>query len=156
MAAIDRSTQRVIAVIALMTVAALALRGYIPGVGGDESIGERERPPSNPAALFVVIAMVCAAVLIIGFAIIARLRDRTPRPTSAGPLPRGPGTLGRPNWRFSLVVLALVIGWLLLVLLLTRLGGSLRRTVVRIADRPADLRPGAGHRIAVGARGRGP
>ena len=124
MAAIDRSTQRVIAVIALMTVAALALRGYIPGIGGDESIGERERPPSNPAALFVVIAMVCAAVLIIGFAIIARLRDRTPRPTSAGPLPRGPGTLGRPNWRFSLVVLALVIGWLLLVLLLTRLGGS--------------------------------
>jgi hypothetical protein len=72
----------------------------------------------------VVIAMVCAAVLIIAFAIIARLRDRTPRPTSAGPLPRGPGTLGRPSWRFALVVLALVIGWLLLVLLLTRLGGS--------------------------------
>src|SRR5215218_900856 len=124
MAVVDRSTQRVIAVIALMTVAALALRGYIPGIVGDESIGERERPPSNPAALFVVIAMVCAAVLIIAVAIIARLRDRTPRPTSAGPLPRGPGTLGRPSWRFALVVLALVIGWLLLVLLLTRLGGS--------------------------------
>ena len=38
MAGIDRSTQRVIAVIALMTVAALALRGHIPG---GEPIAER-------------------------------------------------------------------------------------------------------------------
>ena len=75
MAGIDRSTQRVIAVIALLIVAALALRGYIPGI---EPVAERERPPSNPAALIVVIAMVSAAVAIIGFAIIARMRDRTP------------------------------------------------------------------------------
>jgi hypothetical protein len=121
MAAIDRSTQRVIAVIALMTVAALALRGHIPG--GGEPIGQRERPPSNPAALAVVIAMVCAAVVIIGFAIVARLRDRTRRPPSTGELPRSPGAKGRPNWRFSLVVLALVIGWLVLVLLVMQLGG---------------------------------
>jgi hypothetical protein len=120
MAGIDRSTQRVIAVIALMTVAALALRGHIPG---GEPIAERERPPSSPAALIVVIAMVCAAVAIIGFAIVARLRDRTPRPASKGDLPRSPGTTGRPNWRFSFVVLALAIGWLLLVLLLMQLGG---------------------------------
>ncbi len=120
MAGIDRSTQRVIAVIALMTVAALALRGHIPG---GEPISERERPPSSPAALIVVIAMVCAAVVIIGFAIVARLRDRTPRPASAGDLPSSPGTTGRPNWRFSFIVLALAIGWLLLVLLLMQLGG---------------------------------
>jgi hypothetical protein len=119
MAGIDRSTQRVIAVIALMTVAAWALRGYIPG---SEPIAERERPPSNPAALIVVVAMVCAAVAIIGFAIIARLRDRRPRRPSAGSLPRSPGAAGRPSWRFSLVVLGLVIGWLLLVLLLMQLG----------------------------------
>ena len=48
MAGIDRSTQRVIAVIALMIVAAWALRGYIPG---GERVAEREKPPSNPAAL---------------------------------------------------------------------------------------------------------
>ena len=75
MAGIDRSTQRVIAVIALMTVAALALRGYIPG---GERVAEREKPPSNPAALAVVVVMLSAAVAIIGFAIIARLRDRAP------------------------------------------------------------------------------
>ncbi|WP_099037816.1 DUF4129 domain-containing protein [Mycobacterium neglectum] len=121
MAGIDRSTKRVIAVITLMTVAAVALRGYIPG-GGDP-IAERERPPSNPAALIVVIVMVCAAVAIIGVAIIARLRDRTPRPASTGELPRSPGLKGRPSWRFSFVVLALAIGWLLLVLLLMQLGG---------------------------------
>jgi hypothetical protein len=121
MTGIDRSTQRVIAVIALMIVAAVALRGYIPG---GEPISERDRPPSNPAALIVVIVMVCAAVAIIGFAIIARLRDRTPRPTSQADLPWVSRTGGRPTLRFTLVVLGLVLGWLVLVLLLTRLGGS--------------------------------
>lgn len=122
MTGIDRSTQRVIAVIALMIVAAVALRGYIPG--GGEPISERERPPSNPAALIVVIVMVCAAVAIIGFAIIARLRDRTPRPAARGDLPQASRARGRPSLRFTLIVAGLVLGWLLLVLLLTRLGGS--------------------------------
>jgi hypothetical protein len=121
MTGIDRSTQRVIAVIALMIVAAVALRGYIPG--GGEPISERERPPSNPAALIVVIVMVCAAVAIIGFAIIARLRDRTPRPAAREDLPQASRTRGRPSLRFTLIVAGLVLGWLLLVLLLTRLGG---------------------------------
>ena len=93
MTGIDRSTQRVIAVIALIIVAAVALRGYIPG--GGEPISERERPPSNPAALIVVIVMVCAAVAIIGFAIIARLRDRTPRPAARGDLPQASRARGR-------------------------------------------------------------
>lgn len=121
MAAIDRSTQRVIAVIALMIVATVALRGYIPG--GGQTIAERERPPSNPAALIVVIAMVCAAVAIIGFAIIARLRDRTPVPAPQGDLPQASRIGRRPSLRFALIVLGLVVGWLLLVLLLARLGG---------------------------------
>ena len=72
MAAIDRSTQRVIAVITLMIVAAWALRGYIPG---GERVAEREKPPSNPAALAVIVVMLCAAVAIIGFAVIARMRE---------------------------------------------------------------------------------
>jgi len=120
MTGIDRSTQRVIAVIALLIVAAVALRGYIPG--GGEPIADRERPPSNPVALIVVIVMVCAAVAIIGFAIIARLRDRTPSPASQGDLPRESRTRGRPSLRFTLIVLGLVVGWLLLVVVLTRLG----------------------------------
>jgi hypothetical protein len=121
MAAIDSSTQRVIAVITLMIVAAWALRGRIPGAG--EPIAERDRTPSNPAALIVVVVIVCAAVAIIGFAIVARLRDRTPGPPPAADPTRDSATRGRPTWRFTMIVLALVIGWLLLVLLLTRLGG---------------------------------
>jgi len=133
MARIDSSTQRVIAVIALMTVAAVALRGYLPGA---EQVAERERPPSNPASLIVVIAMVCAAVAVIGFAIVVRLRDRTLGPAPAGELPRSPRPKGqRPGWRFALIALALVIGWLLLVLLLMRLGGP--------SDQPASSPPAA-------------
>ena len=119
MAGIDRSTQRVIAVIALMIVAAWALRGYIPG---GERVAEREKPPSNPAALAVIVVMLSAAVAIIGFAIIVRMRDRRPRRPPAGALPRSPGAMGRPTWRFALIVLGMVIGCLLLVLLLTQSG----------------------------------
>ncbi len=138
MAGTDRSTQRVMAVIALMTVAAWALRGYIPG---GEPVTERDRPPSSPAALILVVAMVCAAVLIIGFAIIARLRDRTPRPASAGALPRGSAAGARPSWRFALIALALVIGWLLLVLVLMRLGGPSDQPLSPTPSDPETVNP---------------
>jgi hypothetical protein len=119
MAGIDKSTARAIAVVALLFLAAWALRGYLPG---SERAAERERPPSSPAALIVDVALLVISVAIIGFAIIARLRDRQARRPGAGQLPASPGTMGRPTWRFSLIALGLVIGWLLLVLLLMRLG----------------------------------
>jgi Domain of unknown function (DUF4129) len=120
MAGMDKSVQRVIAVIALLIVAAWALRGYIPGA---EPSADRERPPSSPASLAVVMAMLTAAVAIMAFAVIVRMRDRKPRPSSAGDLPRGSGAVGRPTWRFSLLALAAVIGWLVLVALLARIEG---------------------------------
>ena len=140
MAAIDRSTQRVIAVITLMIVAAWALRGYIPG---GERVAEREKPPSNPAALAVIVVMLCAAVAIIGFAIIVRMRDRRPRRPPAGALPRSPGAVGRPSWRFALMLLGMVIGCLLLVLLLTRFGGP--------TEQPASAPPAAPETSAPGS-----
>ncbi|BBY81308.1 DUF4129 domain-containing protein [Mycolicibacterium pulveris] len=121
MAGFDKATQRVIAVIALMILAAWSLRGYVPGAA--ERSVERGPPESNPAALAAVVAMLTAAVAIIGFAIIVRLRDRRPRPPSAGALPRSPGTMGRPTWRFSLIALAAVIAWLLLIVVLSRVAG---------------------------------
>jgi Domain of unknown function (DUF4129) len=135
MTGIDKSTQRVIAVIALLTVAALALRGYLPGI---ERGVDRERPSSNPASLIVVVAMLSAAVAIIGFAIIARMRDRKPRRPAGGEPLRRSGTMGRPTWRFSLIALGLVIGWLVLVLFLTSLGGD------GPAQQPAPGPPAAG------------
>ena len=138
MAGIDRSTQRVIAVIALMVVAAWALRGYIPG---GERVAEREKPPSNPAALAVVVVMLSAAVAIIGFAIIVRMRDRRPRRAPAA-LPRGTGAVGRPTWRFTLIVFGMVIGCLLLVVLMTRLGGPTEQPASAPPAVPDNSAPG--------------
>src|SRR5215475_11076304 len=120
MAGIDKSTARVVAVIALLFVTAWALRGYLPG---SEPVANRQPPASSPAALVADVALVCISVAIIGFAIITRLRNRQERHPGPGSLPesRG-GAIGRPTLRFSLIALAVVIAWLLLVMTLTRMG----------------------------------
>lgn len=119
MATIDKSAQRAIGVIALLGVAALALRGYLPG---SDTVADRERPSSSPLALVADVVLLTTAVAIIGFSIIARLRDRRMRAATRAELPaRSGGLTGRPTWRFTLLVLALIIGWLVLVLLLMRL-----------------------------------
>ncbi len=119
MAGIDKSTARAIAVVALLFVAAWALRGYLPGV---EHAADRERPTSSPAALIVDVALLAGSVAIIGIAIISRLRNRQARRPGAGQLPASPGTIGRPTWRFSLIALGLLIVWLVMVLVLMRMG----------------------------------
>jgi hypothetical protein len=119
MAGIDKATARAIAVVALLFLAAWALRGYVPGT---EPVADRERPAGSPAALVVDIALLTTSVAIIGFAIITRLRNRQARRPAAGQLPESPGTMGRPTWRFSLIALGVLVGWLLLVMLLTRMG----------------------------------
>lgn len=120
MAGIDGSTRRAIAVIALLVLAATALRGHLPG---GEDVAEHQRPANSPIALIVDIALLTAAVAIIGVAIITRLRDPRARPATRGGLPeRSGGLTGRPTWRFSLIALGLLIGWLVLVLLLMRVG----------------------------------
>ncbi len=113
-----RSTARAVAVAALLFVTAWALRGYLPGT---EPAADRQRPASNPAALVVDVALLSISVVIIGIAIIARLRNRHARQPAPSALPEGRGTIGRPTWRLSLIALALTIGWLLLVMTLMRL-----------------------------------
>lgn len=119
MAGIDRSTARAVAVVALLFIAAWALRGYLPGV---EPVADRERPTSSPAALIVDVALLAGSVVIIGIAIVSRLRNRQARRPGAGQLPASPGGMGRPTWRFSLIALGLLIAWLILVLVLMRMG----------------------------------
>jgi hypothetical protein len=120
-AGIDKSTARAIAVVALLFVAAWGLRGYLPG---SEPVADRQRPSGSPLALVVDVVLLSISVAIIGIAIITRLRNRTARRPGPGRLPDSRGTMGRPSWRFSLIALALAIGWVLLVMLLMRLGGS--------------------------------
>lgn len=119
MPAIDKSKRSVIAVITLLILAAWALRGYLPG---SEPTAEQERPQSNPAALMVVVTMLSLAVAVIGYAIIARLRDGKPRrPAGGAPFRRGEDR-ARPTWRLALTALAVMIGWLVLTVLLSSLG----------------------------------
>lgn len=119
MAGIDKSTARVIAVIALLFVTAWALRGYLPG---SDPAADQQRPSSSPLALVVDVVLLAMSVAIIGIAIVTRLRNRERRRPAAGRLPESGGTMGRPTWRFSLIALALVIAWLLLVMILMRMG----------------------------------
>jgi hypothetical protein len=129
----QKSTQSVIAAITLCVVAVLALRGYLPGV---ERATEGQRPQSNPAATVVVVAMVSAAVAIIGFAIVAHMRDRKPR-AAAGALPRSAGGTGRLSWRYTVLALAVVIGWLLLIVALSDVTGGGRTQEARPEPPPA-------------------
>lgn len=123
----DKSNARAIAVLALLFVAAWALRGYLPG---NEHAADRQRPTSNPVALVVDVALLGISVGIIGFAIVVRMRSRAARRPGAGELPERWGAMGRPTWRFSLIALAVAIVWLLLVILLMHLGGG------ALGDRP--------------------
>ena len=139
MIGIDKPTGRVVALVVMLVVAAVALRGYLPGA---ERAAPREQPTNGAASLLAVVALVTASLVIIAIAIIARLRDRRPLPARAGGLPESSGGSGmRPTWRFWLIGLGAIIVWLLIVLLLV----PARRTA---GNRSARAGPAAKHRAA--------
>lgn len=112
---------RVGAVIVLVIVAAAALHGYLPGA----QPSARERPTSGFGSLFAVIAMLAVSMAIIVFAIVTQSRHR---PVSHGPAEPPRETAGekrRLTWRMVLVALAVVIAWLLLFALLSRMNAQL-------------------------------
>lgn len=112
----DRSTGRVVAVIVLLIVIAASLRGYLPGVDR----AARRGPPDSPASLVYVIAMLSVSVLIVGVAIIVRLRDpRRAAPSASGLSERFSDGRGRPTWRVLVIGAAVLVAWLLAVWLLS-------------------------------------
>ncbi len=79
----------------------------------------------NPIAVAVVAGLLVAAVAVMAVAVIVRLRNRTATP------PRVAGRSdwlrrdsGRSTWRIALVAFGLILGWLLLSMLLSRLVGG--------------------------------
>ncbi|BBZ30999.1 hypothetical protein MMAD_52940 [Mycolicibacterium madagascariense] len=109
-------------VVALLVVATVALRGYVPGAEPPQ----RTQPGQHPVALAVVVVLLVGAVAVIAVAVIARLRHRTsapPRPAGASDWLREAGG-GRPTWRVALIAFALILGWLLLTMLLGKLAGG--------------------------------
>ena len=114
----DKATGRVVAVLVLLIAIAAALRGYLPGVDRTE----QQRPPDSGASLVYVAALLSVSLVIMAVALIARLRDPRRVPGSATGLPeRFSGARGRPRWRVLLVGAAVLVAWLLLLWLLSRL-----------------------------------
>jgi hypothetical protein len=108
---------RVVAVIVLLIVAAVALHGYLPGADPPP----RDKPTSGFGSLFVVIAMLVVSMAIIVIAVVTQSRHR-PASSGAGEPPREMAGERRPlTWRMLLVALAVVVAWLLLVALLSRM-----------------------------------
>ena len=72
--------------------------------------------------MIALVALFGLSMVIIAISLIARLRDRRLRPAAGGLSESFAGGLGRPTRRFWLLVLGAVIAWLLILLLLARLG----------------------------------
>jgi hypothetical protein len=108
----------VTAPVALLFVAAAALRGYVPGA----EPRPRDAAADDPLALAVVVGLLAAAVAVVVIAVVARLRNRgasTPRVTARSDWLRG--DRAKPTWRVALVAFGLILGWLLLSTFLARL-----------------------------------
>jgi Domain of unknown function (DUF4129) len=118
MPGIDKPTGRVVALIALLIVVAAALRGYLPAY----ERGAHAEPGGNRAALIFVVAALSATLAVVAVAVIARLRDPRAVAPKTGDLSDMLGTgKGRPNWRVLLIGLGVIVAWLLIAMLLTRL-----------------------------------
>lgn len=112
---IDKATGRVVAVLVLLVVIGASLHGYLPGVVR----ASRQEPPRSSASLAYVVALLSVSLVIVGAAVIARLRDPRRAPAAAGlPESRFGGGLGRPGWRVLLIGAGVLVAWLLLVWLL--------------------------------------
>jgi len=116
----EKATGRLAALIGLLLLAGVALRGYLPG----DRPAPRGQSTGGPAPLFAVVAVLSVSLVIVALAIVARLRDPGKGAPAAHDLPRGPGgNRERPRWRFLLICLGAFLVWLLVVMLLMRLTG---------------------------------
>lgn len=114
----DKAVSRTVGVLVLTLLAAIALRGYLPGAP----------PPAEPAATdsdgtgSLVAVVVMLAVSLTALAVSLVTHQRSPRPPrAAGELPRRRG--GEPRtipWRLLLIAAAALLAWLLVITLLMR------------------------------------
>ena len=129
---VDKATGRVVAVIVLLIVIAASLRGYLPGVDR----AAQPSPPDSGASLIYVVAITSVTVLILGVAVIVRLRDPRRRAPNASPLSdRLFDGRGRPTWQVLLIGAAVLVAWLLAVWLLSHF------VVLRVSGQPPGAPP---------------
>lgn len=113
----ERATGRAVALVALVLLVGVALRGYLPG---DDPADDQ--PGDNTTAMVAVMALLAAAVAIVVIAIVATLRRPQSSAPSHHPLPKRPsGERWRLSWRLILIALAVLLAWLVVVVLLAQL-----------------------------------
>lgn len=118
MPGLDKPTGRVVALVVLLLVVTAALRGYLPA----PHQAVRSEPGAGRAALIFVVGTLGATTALVAIAVIARLRDPRAAAPRVGELSEMLGTgRGRPSWRVLLIGLGVIVAWLLIVMLLSRL-----------------------------------
>jgi hypothetical protein len=135
----DKAVARTVAVIVLVMLATVALRGHLPGVERAEAEAvEAETVTGGPGTLVAVIAMLAVSMAIIAIAV----ANQTRRPAAAAfpveALRDSRGERGRLPWRLLAIVGAGLLLWLLVVLLLMRWGNQLAVDDVPV---PSDTEP---------------
>ncbi|HWH66412.1 MAG TPA: DUF4129 domain-containing protein [Gaiellales bacterium] len=118
MGASAKSTSQAAVLLALLGLAAVALRGSLPG--SDRTVN-RPHPLSNTAALVLVVALLAVSLSIIAVATVSRIRN-PPASASAAPVhvDSARGGAGRPGWRFWVIAAVGVAGALVLIHLLAQ------------------------------------
>lgn len=131
---------RMVALIALLVLTGIALRGHLPGVYRSTPA----RPGDNPASMIAVIALLGVAIVIITIAIVARMRQPRPPRQSAQHLDRASGgERTRPSLRMLLVVLGVILAWLIVVVLLLQLSALADFSHPPATNVPSTAAPGA-------------
>ncbi len=128
----DRAVARTVAVVALLVLAIVALRGYLPGAEPASDPGEPAT--SGPGSLIAVAAMLGVSITVITISVLTQSRRRAAA-QSAGELPREyrGERVGVP-WRLLLIAAGGLLAWLLVVLLLMRWGSGFAVDEVPAAD----------------------
>lgn len=114
----DKSMARAIAVIAVMLLSTIALRGHLPGV-------ERRTEPdevtgSNPVSLVAVIAMLAVSIAVIALAAINQTRRPPAGPASGEPRRELGGERSPLRWRPLVIAAAVLVVWAAVILMLMR------------------------------------
>ncbi len=138
----NKAVTRNIAVIVLVLLAIVALRGYLPGA---EPAPEPAEPTASGAGSYLaVLVMLAVSFTVIAISIVAQARRRTAAP-SAGEPPREYRSerTGLP-WRLLLIAAVALLAWLLVVVLLMRWGSDLAVNEVPLTDPNSDAVPETG------------
>lgn len=113
-----QATVRAAALVALVLLLGVALRGRLPGVQPEA----RTAPDNSTGSLLGLLTLVVACLLVIIVSIVVSLREpRRAKQSARFEVPGGGGAGVRRSWRLVLAILAALLAWLFVAALLAQL-----------------------------------